>query len=249
MAHYHRAIGLQESMEGGGIPDIAITYNDLAVVLYEMEEYEEAEELLKKALQIQTESYGPDSIVLSTTCSNLGLVYSGCSEHEKAVEYYEKALGLQLDCYGELHPGTAVICCNLGQEFSELSEMEKARAYFDRALKINTGLFGEDFVGNAGICNNVGLLCDELCRRAKAVYLTGDTAEKIRDAVLSSPHYAESRLPIYMGSDFRQTVLDAAAAAEKGDIVLLSPACAAFDRFKNFAERGKTFKAIVMALK
>ena len=166
MAHYHRAIGLQESMEGGGIPDIAITYNDLAVVLYEMEEYEEAEELLKKALQIQTESYGPDSIVLSTTCSNLGLVYSGCSEHEKAVEYYEKALGLQLDCYGELHPGTAVICCNLGQEFSELSEMEKARAYFDRALKINTGLFGEDFVGNAGICNNVGLLCDELCRRA-----------------------------------------------------------------------------------
>ena len=92
-------------------------------------------------------------------------------------------------------------------------------------------------------------LGDELCRRAKAVYLTGDTAEKIRDAVLSSPHYAESRLPIYMESDFRQTVLDAAAAAEKGDIVLLSPACAAFDRFKNFAERGKTFKAIVMALK
>ena len=166
IAHYHRAIGLQESMEGGGIPDLAITYNDLAVVMYEMEEYAEAEELLKKALGIQTESYGPDSIALSTTCSNLGLVYSGRGEHEKAVEYYEKALGLQLDCYGELHPGTAVICCNLGQEFSELSEMEKARAYFDRALKINTGLFGEDFAGNAGICNNVGLLCDELCRQA-----------------------------------------------------------------------------------
>ena len=166
MAHYHRAIGLQESMAGGGIPDVAITYNDLAVVLYEMEEFEEAEDLLKKALRIQTESYGPDSIALSTTCSNLGLVYSGRGEHEKAVEYYEKALGLQQDCYGELHPGTAVICCNLGQEFSELSEMEKARAYFDRALKINTGIFGEDFAGNAGICNNVGLLCDELCRRA-----------------------------------------------------------------------------------
>lgn len=166
MAHYHRAIGLQESMAGGGIPDIAITYNDLAVVLYEMEEYEEAENLLKKALQIQTDSYGPDSIVLSTTCSNLGLVCSGYGEHGKAVDYYEKALELQRSCYGELHPGTAVICCNLGQEFSELSEMEKAREFFDRALKINTGLFGEDFAGNAGICNNVGLLCDELCRRA-----------------------------------------------------------------------------------
>ena len=166
MAHYHRAIGLQESMTGGGIPDIAITYNDLAVVLYEMEEYGEAEELLKKALGIQTESYGPDSFVLATTCSNLGLVCSGCGEHEKAVEYYEKALELHRTCYGELHPGTAVICCNLGQEFSDLSQMEKARTYFDRALRINTELFGEDFAGNAGICNNVGLLFDELSRRA-----------------------------------------------------------------------------------
>ena len=166
MAHYHRAIGLQESMTGGGIPDIAVTYNDLAVVLYEMEEYGEAEELLKKALGIQTESYGPDSFVLSTTCSNLGLVCSGCGEHEKAVEYYEKALELHRNCYGELHPGTAVICCNLGQEFSDLSQMEKARTCFDRALRINTELFGEDFAGNAGICNNVGLLFDELSRRA-----------------------------------------------------------------------------------
>lgn len=33
--------------------------------------------------------------------------------------------------------------------------------------------------------------------------------------------------------------------AEEGDIVTLSPACAAFDQFKNFMERGKTFKKIV----
>ena len=36
-----------------------------------------------------------------------------------------------------------------------------------------------------------------------------------------------------------------AERAEKGDVVTLSPACAAFDQFKNFMERGKTFKAIV----
>ena len=43
-------------------------------------------------------------------------------------------------------------------------------------------------------------------------------------------------------------VASAAASAQAGDIVLLSPACAAFDRFKNFAERGKIFKKIVMEL-
>ena len=91
-------------------------------------------------------------------------------------------------------------------------------------------------------------LGDELCLRAKALYLTGDTAEKIRDAVKASKYYREDVLPICMEADFEQTVLDAAHAAGEGDIVLLSPACAAFDRFKNFMERGKKFKSIVMAL-
>ena len=91
-------------------------------------------------------------------------------------------------------------------------------------------------------------LGDELNRYAKALYLTGDTAEKIRDAVVSSRFYGENSLPVTMVKEFRTAVLQAAEAAETGDIVLLSPACAAFDRFKNFAERGKFFKSIVMSL-
>lgn len=165
-AHYRRAIELQEAMEGGGIPDVAITYNDLAVVFYETGEYELAEELLQKALHIQTEAYGVGSIHLSTTYNNLGLLFSVREEHETAVMYYKKSLALQKECYGELHPGTAIICCNLGQEYSELSEPEAAGSFFDRALKINTELFGEDYAGNAGICNNVGLMYDSLCREA-----------------------------------------------------------------------------------
>ena len=47
----------------------------------------------------------------------------------------------------------------------------------------------------------------------------------------------------------RQAAAAAAEAARAGDIVLFSPACAAFDRFKNFAERGRYFKSIVMELK
>ena len=37
-------------------------------------------------------------------------------------------------------------------------------------------------------------------------------------------------------------------AAQPGDVVVLSPACAAFDQFKNFAERGRVFKDLVNAL-
>ena len=91
-------------------------------------------------------------------------------------------------------------------------------------------------------------LGDELCLRAKHVILCGDTAEKIRESIISSPNYPGCGLTMEKIDSFADAVLAASARAEEGDIVLLSPACAAFDRFKNFAERGRTFKKLVMEL-
>ena len=83
---------------------------------------------------------------------------------------------------------------------------------------------------------------------AKRVFLTGATAEKIRDAILNSPFYADSGLLFELNEDFTENVLAAAAVAEEGDVVLFSPACASFDHFANFAQRGNCFKKIIMEL-
>ena len=92
------------------------------------------------------------------------------------------------------------------------------------------------------------VLGPEVCQHVKKLYLTGATAQKIYDAVVSCPDYAEGSPEIFVIDDFAETVHAAAAAAESGDVVLLSPACAAFDKFKNFMVRGKFFKKLVQEL-
>jgi len=91
-------------------------------------------------------------------------------------------------------------------------------------------------------------LGDEICQYCKAVFITGATAEKIHSAVINSKYYSNSALKIVMAESFDDAVYGAAKEAVEGDIVLLSPACAAFDSFKNFAERGKYFKKLVNEL-
>ncbi len=92
------------------------------------------------------------------------------------------------------------------------------------------------------------VLGPEICAHVKKLFLTGATAEKIRDAVVRCPEYAQQQPEIILVEDFAQTVQRAAAAAQPGDVVLLSPASASFDRFKNFEVRGDFFKQLVMEL-
>ena len=91
-------------------------------------------------------------------------------------------------------------------------------------------------------------LAKTLCEKAKAVVLTGDTAEKILAELKACPDYDAVKLPVIHKSDFREATLAAAEMAQEGDIVLLSPACASFAHFKDFAARGEYFKEIVNGL-
>ena len=88
----------------------------------------------------------------------------------------------------------------------------------------------------------------EIVDRVKALILTGDTAAAIRRAVEQAPGFEASGLVIREEEDLAAAVGAARETARKGDVVVLSPACAAFDRFKNFMERGQAFKRLVQGL-
>ena len=80
----------------------------------------------------------------------------------------------------------------------------------------------------------------------KLLILCGATAGVIREAVEQAENYAG--LTILDVDDYPQALAIAQGRAEEGDVVLFSPASTSFDRFPNFMERGKAFKAAVNSL-
>ena len=91
------------------------------------------------------------------------------------------------------------------------------------------------------------VLGPEICAHVKKLFLGGATGPQIRAAVENCQEF-DGQVEIKDCENFETAVLAAAAAAEEGDIVLMSPASAAFDQFKNFMVRGEFYKKLVREL-
>ena len=89
------------------------------------------------------------------------------------------------------------------------------------------------------------VLGPEICKHVKILILGGSTGPKIRAAV---ENCSGEKPEIVECPDFTAAVEAAVQAAKEGDIVLMSPASAAFDQFKNFMVRGEYFKKLIMEL-
>ena len=110
----------------------------------------------------------------------------------------------------------------------------RGAAAYDAPLRLILGgsLKGEDF----------GPFAAALPTNVRSVYLIGAASDELAAAL-----DAAGRSYVRAG-DLPTAVSRAAADAEPGDVVLLSPACASFDQFANFEERGDTFRRLVQEL-
>ncbi|HEU5463820.1 MAG TPA: UDP-N-acetylmuramoyl-L-alanine--D-glutamate ligase [Candidatus Binatia bacterium] len=84
-------------------------------------------------------------------------------------------------------------------------------------------------------------LAEAVRRKVRRLVLFGTAKEIIAGAL-------GSQTETILVDDLEAALRDAAAHAQSGDVVLLSPACSSFDQFRNYAERGKFFKRLVQQL-
>jgi len=112
---------------------------------------------------------------------------------------------------------------------------ERALGAYPPGLRVILGgsLKGSSFAGLAGRARESGV--------ARA-YLIGEAADEIAEALAAEGvRFQNSR-------NLENAVADARTEAETGDVVLLSPACASYDQFRDFEERGERFRELVEAL-
>jgi len=93
--------------------------------------------------------------------------------------------------------------------------------------------------------SDYSLLNDLLRQRVKRVYTIGAAAAKIESQIVSAKDGGPEIVP---AETLENAVRKAHAVAKPGDVVLLAPACASFDQFKNYEHRGQVFKETVKAL-
>jgi UDP-N-acetylmuramoylalanine--D-glutamate ligase len=88
-------------------------------------------------------------------------------------------------------------------------------------------------------------LLDPVRERCRACYLTGASAGRLAEAL--APAIADG-IELHLCEDLEEAVHHAVGAAAPGEVVLLSPACASFDAFESFEQRGERFREIVEGL-
>ncbi|MGB7599037.1 MAG: UDP-N-acetylmuramoyl-L-alanine--D-glutamate ligase [Candidatus Sulfotelmatobacter sp.] len=88
--------------------------------------------------------------------------------------------------------------------------------------------------------SDYSVLNDLLRQRVKRVYTIGAAAAKIESQI--------KNVEVIHAETLENAIRKANAVAEPGDVVLLAPACASFDQFKNYEQRGQVFKEIVRGL-
>ena len=109
---------------------------------------------------------------------------------------------------------------------------------FDRGIHVILGgrAKGEDFAP----------LAEAVAERCRGAYLIGEAAEQLQGALQPA---ADAGVAVVRCGDLGSAVRTAATAAQPGEVVLLSPACASFDAFRDFEERGDAFRRIVEELR
>ena len=133
---YQRALAIREKSLGPEHPDVAVSFNNLAILYSGLGDYAKAESLHQRALAIHEKSLGPEHPDVATALNNLAILYIYLGDYAKAEPLQQRALAIREKSLGPEHPFVANSIGVLAILYRYRSEYAMAEPLFRRALAI-----------------------------------------------------------------------------------------------------------------
>jgi serine/threonine protein kinase/Tfp pilus assembly protein PilF len=190
MGSVYYSLGLYEPAEGllreavatleeepGQEASLAGGLDQLATVLWYENEFDEAEELYGRALELRERALGPDHPDVARSLNNLGLHYQTMGDFARAEHMYLRSLRIREQVLGPEHPRVSLALHNLATLASAQDKRDQALAYEERALKIAETALGPGHPQTIAVHANLADMyrvagrldeADEIARRALA---------------------------------------------------------------------------------
>ena len=137
---------------------VAVASNDLAALLKDTNRIEEAELLMRRALEIDEAGFGELHPTVAIRLNNLAMLLRDTNRIEKAEPLMRRALEIDVAALGEQHPNVAIRLNNLAMLLQDTNRIEEAEPLMRRALNIDEAAFGEQHPNVARDLNNLAML-------------------------------------------------------------------------------------------
>jgi tetratricopeptide (TPR) repeat protein len=121
-------------------------------------QYDQAKDLLDRALAISRRAYGDESPKVSAIANNLGRVLARLGQRDLARQHFEWALAIDRNTYGDSDPHAATVMNNYAMVLHATGQLESARQHFESALWIFENTYGSEHPKVATLLNNLGYI-------------------------------------------------------------------------------------------
>ena len=168
-------------------PKAAFFLLNVSQYLSDTMQYTAAESLLRKSLEIDKASLGPDHPDVAISLNNLGALLNETNRYSKAEQLYRRALKIKESHFPLDHPEIAISLNNLASLLDKINRHGEAEELYRRALEIREISLGTDHPDVASTLSNLGLLLTNTNRHNEAEGLYR-RALKIREASVGPDH-------------------------------------------------------------
>ena len=157
LKYLNKSLQLQIKKHGNSSREVALTYNEIGLVLSEKGEYDKAIDYHNKSLEIRSKIFVNDYFEVGESYANIGVVLFNKSEFESALDYNIKSLNIYTKEYGHKHSTLSIIYNNIGNVIDAEGDYDKAIYYYNKSIDIDLLLFGTINAKTARTYNNLGL--------------------------------------------------------------------------------------------